>query len=108
MRTIYRDAYLESMRLWLRHVEGLSRSIDQADRSYVDVFAAHMARWKAHNVGGIDAPKAKGDDLHEGFLEQLHCLRDLGYAGVDLFVKYHLWCLIGGQKPEVGPRESPS
>jgi hypothetical protein len=26
-------------------------------------------------------------------------LTEIGFTQVDLFVKYHLWCIIGGQKP---------
>ena len=32
------------------------------------------------------------------FLERL-LARDAGFTKVDLFLKYHLWCVIGGQMP---------
>ena len=54
--------------------------------------------WKVRNLDNIDVPKTKGDDIHETFTEQINWLNEIGYVNVDLFIKYHLWCLIGGQK----------
>ena len=49
--------------------------------------------------GGIDRePKTKSDDLHEDYASQLDWLHEVGFAHVDLFIKYHLWCAIGGRK----------
>lgn len=59
----------------------------------------HFSRWKARNIEQFDEPKHKGDDLHKPFLTQLTWLQEIGFTGVDLFAKYHLWCLIGGKKP---------
>jgi hypothetical protein len=42
----------------------------------------------------------KGDDLHELFTLQMQWLKAAGFANVDVFVKYHLWCAVGGQKLE--------
>jgi hypothetical protein len=39
-------------------------------------------------------PKKKGDDLHESFIDQVNWLKEFGYKNADLFVKYHLWCVI--------------
>ncbi|MCP4130079.1 MAG: hypothetical protein GY754_03580 [bacterium] len=46
----------------------------------------------------INIPKVKGDDIHETAEVQLDYLRNAGFENIDLYVKYHLWCIIGGQK----------
>lgn len=99
MRSLSRDTYLESMRYWVRHVESLSEQMSDEDRPFYDAWCALFARWQVRNVAGIDEPKTKGDDLHESYLDQVDWLADIGFDKVDLFVKFHLWCTIGGQKP---------
>ena len=46
----------------------------------------------------FDVPKIKGDDLHESFIEQIEWLNKAGFMNSDVFVKYHLWAIMGGQK----------
>lgn len=44
-------------------------------------------------------PKTAGDDIHEGYIEQMKWLREAGFVEVELFAKFQLWCVIGGHKP---------
>jgi hypothetical protein len=44
-------------------------------------------------------PKLPGDDIHDGYIEQLQWLRDSGFVEVDIFVKFQLWAGMGGRKP---------
>ena len=99
MKTIHADAYLNSMSFWVQHAERVKTSIAANDRAHCDQWMFHFDRWKQRNVDSIDVPKSKGDDIHEPFLEQMQWLREIGFEDVDLFVKYHLWCVIGGRKP---------
>ena len=99
MRSPDRDAYLASMRYWVRHVESLAARMSKQERPHYDAWRALFARWQVRNIEGIDEPKGKGDDLHESYQDQLDWLADIGFDKVDLFVKFHLWCTIGGQKP---------
>ena len=101
MQTMYRDAHLQSMRYWVRHVESVADQMSAEERPHYDAWRQLFSRWQVRNVDDIDEPKAKGDDLHESFLDQLHWLSEIGFVQVDLFVKYHLWCTIGGKKPLV-------
>jgi acetyl esterase/lipase len=63
-------------------------------------FELHVYRSGRHGLGlGSDLPHiATWIDLCAEWL------RDIGFAGTDVFAKYHLWCLIGGEKP--GPSET--
>ncbi len=99
MQTMYRDAYLASLHHWVRHVDD-SREVIPADllESY-EQWQGHFDRWKKRNIEQADAPKTKGDDLHEGFIEQMTWLSQIGFENVDVFVKHHLWCSVGGRKP---------
>ena len=100
METIYPDAHLNSLYFWIRHVEHARDTISAEDLRYYESWKLHFDGWKMRNVDNMDKPKTKGDDIHESFLEQLHWLKDIGFQNVDLFIKYHLWCAIGGQKPD--------
>jgi len=99
MQSISREAYLEDMRCWVRHVEDARARLPVAQEAVGDRWCDHFARWIVRNIDGIDIPKVKGDDLHEPFLDQAQWLREIGFAGVDVYVKYYLWCLIGGRTP---------
>lgn len=99
MRTASQDAYLQSMRFWVRHVEGRRAQLTAEQVPHYEKWRAHFDRWRTRNICGIGEPKAKGDDLQDDFVEQLTWLRDAGYACVDLYFKYHLWSAIGGSKP---------
>lgn len=32
-------------------------------------------------------------------MDQVDWLKAIGYENVDIFIKHHLWCLVGGRKP---------
>lgn len=98
MMTLTREAYLNSLHFWVEHVDAARERLTPAELPAYDRWAAHFARWKSRNIDHAADPKQKGDDLHEPFLTQVDWLREIGFGGADLFVKYHLWCVIGGQK----------
>lgn len=100
MRTLDRAAYRNSLHRWLQHVAACAANIPPEDRIFYERFCAHFENWRLRNVEGFDRPKVKGDDLHEGFVEQVAWLREAGLCDVDLFMKYHLWCMIGGRRAE--------
>jgi len=93
------DAYLDSLLFWVQHAEDAKASMSEEDMAHYDRWMFHFDKWKQRNVDNIHVPKTKGDDIHDPFSEQLRWLRDIGFVEVDLFVKYHLWCVIGGRKP---------
>lgn len=99
MMSISHEAYLQSLHFWVRHVEEASAFLRPEQITAYEHWCSHFARWKTRNIDNIDAPKQKGDDLHEPFLDQVHWLQEIGLTGADVLVKYHLWCIIGGQKP---------
>jgi len=98
MKTIYKDAYLNSLYLWSKHVENGKNRITKEQISLYNKWKAHFDDWRLRNIDNIDKPKTKGDDIHENFIQQIEWLKEIGYVNVDLFIKYHLWCVIGGQK----------
>jgi len=77
-------------------------SIDARDRPYYERWMAHFDSWIQRNVENIDKPKVKGDDIHHNFARQVRWLREAGFSNADVFIKYHLWCAIGGRKPASG------
>ncbi len=93
------DAYLNSLLFWVRHAENAKASLPHGEMNYYDRWMFHFDKWRQRNVDNIHAPKAKGDDIHDSFMDQIQWLQDIGFVDVDLFVKYHLWCVIGGRKP---------
>jgi len=98
MKTIYKDAHLNSFYSWIEHVEDAREDIPRDLKPYYQRWNDHFENWKRRNVDGIDQPKTKGDDIHDSFLKQMEWLREIGFVNVDLFIKYHLWSVIGGQK----------
>jgi tRNA (cmo5U34)-methyltransferase len=98
MSTVRTEAYLNSLRVWVTHVDGAGEKLTAAQRPEYERWQAHFARWKSRNIEHFGAPKKKGDDLHESFLEQLKWLQEIGFTGADVFVKYHLWSVIGGRR----------
>ena len=98
MKTVYGDAYLRSMLFWIEHVEQSRTRMDREDMPYYEKWNEYFTRWRIRNVDCMDHPRAEGDDWHETFADQLEWLREAGFVNTDLFVKYHLWSLIGGQK----------
>ncbi len=99
MKTLDENAYRSSLDFWVRHVQGRADHIPPALVENARRWCGHFDGWKRRNIERIDQPKTKGDDLHEPFIDQMRWLKDTGFAGVDIFVKYHLWCVIGGRKP---------
>jgi ubiquinone/menaquinone biosynthesis C-methylase UbiE len=99
MKTLYDDAYLASLHHWVLHVDTSGGSIPAELQEQYRRWNAHFDRWKHRNIDRIDEPRSKGDDLHEGFVEQVRWLKEIGFVEVDVFVKYRLWCSIGGRKP---------
>ena len=99
MKTLDERAYRASLDFWVRHVESQTERIPPELAENARRWRSHFEGWKCRNIERIDQPKTKGDDLHEPFIDQVQWLREIGFEGVDVFVKYHLWCVIGGRKP---------
>jgi len=97
-KTIYDDAYIHSMRLWVKFVEEYKTRIPDNELDYYQAWKSKFDSWALRNIDNAGQIKKKGDDIHENFLEQLHWLKAAGFINVDLFIKYHLWSVIGGQK----------
>jgi ubiquinone/menaquinone biosynthesis C-methylase UbiE len=100
MKTVYDDAHTNSMQYWARHVDQSKTAIPVEKQDLYHQWVSHFDKWKERNVDNIDQLKVKGDDLHELFTLQMQWLKSAGFANVDVFVKYHLWCAVGGQKLE--------
>ena len=98
MKTLNYDAYVNSLKRWYKHGEEIKEHIPNDKKKYYHSLKMQFDNWKVRNLDNIDVPKTKGDDIHETFTEQINWLNEIGYVNVDLFIKYHLWCLIGGQK----------
>lgn len=98
MKTLYEEAYINAMRFWVKHVEEYQERILADGLEYYRVWKSKFDNWALRNIDNINQPKMKGDDIHEGFVEQLQWLKAAGFINVDLFIKYHLWAVIGGQK----------
>ncbi|MBY9007508.1 MAG: class I SAM-dependent methyltransferase [Candidatus Lokiarchaeota archaeon] len=98
MKTINYDAYVNSLRRWYKHGEEIKEYIPEKLREYYNPLKEHFDNWKIRNLDNIDLPKSKGDDIHEYFTDQLNWLTEIGFRNVDVFIKCHLWCLVGGQK----------
>lgn len=99
MKTVYKDAYVASMRRWVDYVAQAQEAIPAETMIYYEKFKMHFDNWTVRNVDNVDVPKVKGDDIHQDFMSQLAWLRESGFVKVDVFIKYHLWCAIGGRKP---------
>ena len=102
MQSVSGAAYQRSLALWFRHIAQCESLLPDEVLPYYHQLQIGMADWKARYLDRPASPKTKaaGDDLHDPMLHQVEWLKDSGFCQVDLFVKYHLWCLIGGQKPE--------
>ncbi len=100
MRTVDEQAYLASLKLWARHVDQQRPAVPVELAEHAETWCRHFDNWKRRNIDGFAAPKSKGDDLHESFVDQVHWLRNIGFVEADVFVKYHLWCIVGGRKPD--------
>lgn len=91
-------AYINSMLYWTKYVENAKKIIPSELDEYYEEWKKHFNGWKKRNIDNINIPKVKGDDIHESFEAQLGYLERAGFRNIDLFVKFHLWCVIGGQK----------
>lgn len=91
-------AYKNSMLFWAKYVENAKNVIPSELNEYYDEWKKHFNGWKKRNIDNMNSPKVKGDDIHESFEIQLGYLEKAGFRNIDLFVKFHLWCVIGGQK----------
>lgn len=98
MKTLYFEAYKNSMLFWSDYVNQSEKNIHDDQIEHYENWNTHFDNWRKRNIENINIPKQKGDDLHENFVDQLDWLKQTGFKSVDLFVKYHLWCIIGGQK----------
>jgi tRNA (cmo5U34)-methyltransferase len=99
MKTAYADAYFNSLRFWAQHADDQYDLVPVEMHDYRERWFSHFDKWKQRNIVGINEPKIKGDDMHDDFMEQLGWLREIGFVDTDLFIKYHLWSVIGGRKP---------
>ena len=98
MKTFYSDAYEESLRFWVQHVKTQKDNVPVRDVPLYNQWNEKFQRWKKRNIDRPNEPKIKGDDLHDDYQTQLSWLVSAGFIKVDLFIKYHLWCVIGGQR----------
>ena len=105
MKTLHKDGYLANMRFWVGHVQDVGSRMQEAEDEeqlpYCEKWTSHFSKWEQRNVTNIDVPKVKGDDIHESFVNQVNWLHETGFAEADVYIKYHLWCAIGGRKPQV-------
>ena len=100
MKTLHKDGYLANMRFWVGHVEEAEGKITEEQLPYYEKWKSHFDNWRLRNVANVDVPKTKGDDIHERFTTQVDWLHEIGFAEADVYIKYHLWCAVGGRKPQ--------
>lgn len=98
MKSPHADAYMSSLLFWVRHVQKAAALIPDKLQEYYREWNRHFNGWKRRNIVDIGTPKVKGDDIHETYTIQLGYLKSAGFRNIDLFIKYHLWCVIGGRK----------
>jgi tRNA (cmo5U34)-methyltransferase len=97
--TFFEDAYRNSLKQWVGHVDRSGKDVPAELSEHHRAWCRKFDGWKARNLEPSAAPKAKGDDIHEPFGEQVLWLREAGLVETDVFLKYHLWSLMGGRKP---------
>jgi tRNA (cmo5U34)-methyltransferase len=102
MKTLHKDGYLANMRYWVRHVQEARNKMVEEQVPYYEKWKSHFDNWELRNVVNVDEPKTKGDDIHAHFVTQVDWLHEIGFADADVYIKYHLWCAIGGRKPPSG------
>ncbi len=98
MSTVSKDAYMNTLKHWVKHVEKVRSEIPKDLLDFYLAWQEKFKLWKIRNIDNAAKPKSKGDDIHEGYIEQMQWLRQTGFVDVDLFVKFQLWSLIGGRK----------
>ncbi|MBN1977583.1 MAG: class I SAM-dependent methyltransferase [Anaerolineae bacterium] len=99
MKTLRQDGYLANMRFWVGHVQETRGKIAEEHVPYYEKWRSHFDNWELRNVVNVDVPKTKGDDIHEHFTTQVNWLHEIGFANADVYIKYYLWCAVGGRKP---------
>lgn len=99
MRPRRDDAYRRAMEQWVSYVEAVGSQLEGVELEHYRGWMGPFGRWQARNLEGFGAPKQEGDDMHAPYDLQLRMLEEAGYQEVELFAKYHLFCLIGGVKP---------
>jgi cupin superfamily acireductone dioxygenase involved in methionine salvage len=102
MKTLHKEPYKKSLIYWANFVSASEENIPDELKPYYDKWNTNFEDWKTRNIDNFNLPKYKGDDLHENFLEQLDWISEAGFKNQDVFVKYHLWTMIGGQHPVSG------
>ncbi len=98
MSTVSEDAYMNTLKYWAKHVDQVRSQIPKDLLDFYLAWQEKFRLWKIRNIDNAAKPKSKGDDIHEGYIEQMQWLRQTGFVEVDLFVKFQLWSLIGGRK----------
>ncbi len=98
MKTLYQDSYLQSMEFWGRYSAEAGNSLSEEKQIFLPSWNKHFENWKLRNIKQSGSTKQKGDDIHDPFLDQLEWLHEIGFNNADLFMKYHLWSVIGGRK----------
>lgn len=98
MKGFSEESYRASLEYWVAHVHASHDRFLALDPAAAQGMLTHFARWTERNVTNFGRPKTKGDDLHDPVADQLDWFREAGLQAVDLYVKDHLWCLIGGHK----------
>lgn len=96
MKSLTETAYKNSLLFWAYYVD--NKKVNEKLRKHHDNFLVHFKRWQDRNITGFNKLKKEGDDLHDSFTDQIQWLEDAGFINCDLFIKYHLWCVIGGMK----------
>lgn len=99
MKTIYPDAYFNSLHYWSRYCELQASRLQGDDSEIYQGWQREFEKWKDRNIRSFGQRKTRGDDIHASYLVQMAWLREIGFRQVDLFAKIHLWCIIGGKKP---------
>lgn len=100
MSTLHDDAYRRTLEYWVSHVDRTMPEIPLKLEPYARQWVAKFDGWKKRNMQNIGQPKQAGDDIHECFVSQMQWLAEIGFVKVDLFMKFQLWSVIGGQKPQ--------
>jgi len=103
MSTPYADAYRRTLDYWVTYVERARGDVPPALKDDERQWCEKFAHWKERNVDLLGRPKQAGDDLHESYVTQMAWLHEAGFVNVDLFLKFQLWAVIGGQKPTDRP-----
>jgi tRNA (cmo5U34)-methyltransferase len=99
MKSLGEAEYMASLRFWSRYVDEAAAALPPDQQDAARDWVARFDRWRVRNIENAHLPKREGDDMHCAFLDQLTMLREAGFESVDLYLKYHLWCMIGGRKP---------